>query len=232
MARRSLPSFAILWQRHESLYLEVFSIALLKLSREVYVSGDEDAISEKLCLCLNKVCYKFAKSKNIDVRTPVWEGPVQPVAKHELKGGKIRKHPDFTCKCSNPFAVSSEEHEIPLHVECKCLGNPTSASWNLNENYIENGIKRFDCSTHEYGKRASSGIMIGYIISMNPKDILQEVNAHQKKLLPDYPYITFDYSSIPLFQTKQTIKRKYVLPKFFELVHLWINLPSGNLIDL
>jgi hypothetical protein len=222
MARRSLPSFAILWQRHEGLYLEVFSIALLELSRKNCVSGDEDAISERLCPRLNQACFELAKCRNIDIRTPVWEGPIQPVTEEELKGGKIRKRPDFTCRCSNPFAVSSDEHEIPLHVECKCLGNPTSASWNLNENYIKNGIKRFDSGTHEYGKRASSGIMIGYIISMKPKDILQEVNAHQKKLLPDYPNITFDFNSTPLFQIRQKIKRKYVLPKIFELIHLWI----------
>lgn len=224
MARRSLPSFAILWQRHECLYYEVFSIALLELSQEACVYGDEDAISERLCPSLTQACFELAKSRDIDVRTPLWEGPVQPVEKHELKGGKSRKRPDFTCKCSNPFAVSAEKHEIPLHVECKRLGNPTSESWNLNENYVKNGIKRFDSSTHEYGKRASSGIMIGYIVSMKPHEILKEVNAHQKKLLPDYPAITFDFNSPPLFQTRQKMKRKYVLPKTFELAHLWISL--------
>lgn len=224
MARRSLPSFAILWQRHEILYREVFSIALLELSRENCVSGDEDAISERLCPILNQACFELFKSREIDVRSPSWEGPVQPVAEDELKGGKIRKRPDFTYKCSNPFAVSAEEYEIPLHVECKRLGNPTSASWNLNENYVKNGIKRFDSVTHEYGKRASSGIMIGYIISMGPHDILIEVNAHQKKLLPDYPAITFDFNSTPLFHTRQKMVRKHVLPKSFELAHLWISL--------
>jgi len=224
MARRSLPPFAILWRRHENLYCEVFSVALLELSRKACISGDEDAISEMLCAILNRTCFEFAKSKGIDVRTPIWEGPVQPVSDEELKGGKIRKRPDFTCRCSNPFAVSSDEHEIPLHVECKCLGNPTSKSWNLNENYINNGIKRFDSVTHEYGKRSSSGIMIGYIISMKPSDILQEVNAHQKKLLPDHPSISFDFSSPPLFQTEQKIDRKNLLPKRFQLTHLWINL--------
>jgi hypothetical protein len=227
MARRSLPSFTILWQQYESLYLEVFSIALLELSREDRVADNEDAISEKLCLILNRVCFKFAKSRNIDVRTPTWEGPVQPVTAEELKGGKIRKRPDFTCKCSNPFAVSAEEHEISLHVECKCLGESTSASWNLNENYIKNGIQRFDSNTHEYGKRASSGIMLGYIISMEPHTILKEVNAHQKKLLPDHPDIRFNFNSAPLFQTKQKMDRKYVLPRNFELVHLWIILAKA-----
>lgn len=224
MARRALPSFATLWQRHECLYREVFSIALLELSRKDCISGDEDAISERLCPSLTQACFELAKYRNIDIRTPVWESPVQPVAEHELKGGKIRKRPDFMCKCSNPFSFSAEEHEIPLHVECKRLGNPTSASWNLNENYVENGIKRFDSSIHEYGKRASSGIMIGYIISMEPHAILKEVNAYQKKLLPDYPDITFDFNSTPLFQTRQKMTRKHVLPKCFELAHLWISL--------
>lgn len=224
MARRSLPSFAILWKRHEGLYSEVFSIALLELSREDCVSSDEDAISEKLCLILNRACFALGKSRNIYIPNPVWEGPVQPVTEDELKGGKIRKRPDFTCKCSNPFAVSAEAYEIALHVECKCLGNPTSASWNLNENYIKNGIKRFDSSTHEYGKRASSGIMIGYIISMKPHDILNEVNAYKRKLFPDYPDIRFNFNSPPLFQTRQKLKRKDVLPESFELAHLWVQL--------
>ena len=226
MARRSLPSFAILWQRHEGLYREVFSIALLELSREGCVSGDEDAISERLCLRLNRTCFALGKSRDIYVPSPVWEGPVQPVAEDELKGGKIRKRPDFTCKRLNPFAVSAEEYEIALHVECKCLGNPTSASWNLNKNYVENGIKRFDSSKHEYGKRASSGIMIGYIISMEPHDILKEVNTYQKKLLPDYPAISFDFKSNPFFQTRLKMTRKHVLPESFELAHLWVKLTN------
>jgi hypothetical protein len=228
MARHFLPAFTKLWQRHETLYLEVFSMALLDLARDGCIPNDEDAISERLCIGLNRACFDFRKSKDIDIRTPVWEGPVQPVAKAELKGGKIRKRPDFTCKCSNPFAVLAEEHEIPLHVECKCLGNPTSMSWNLNENYIKNGIKRFDCSTHEYGKRASSGVMIGYIISMTPKDILQEVNAYQKKHLPDYADIKIDFNLPPLFHTRQKIKRKHVAPNRFELAHLWIALVGFN----
>ncbi len=221
MARRSLPPFARLWKRHERLYLEVFSIALFELS-QADIAGDEDAISERLCLCVNRACFELAKLRNIDVRTPTWEGPVQPVLEDELKGGKIRKRPDFTCKCSNPLAVSVDEHEILFHVECKCLGYPTSPSWNLNENYVKNGIIRFDSGTHEYGKRASSGMMIGYIISMEPHDILTEVNEHQRKILPDYPDIAFDFTSTPPFQTRQQLKRRHLLPKEFELAHLWI----------
>jgi hypothetical protein len=47
------------------------------------------------------------------------------LCKAMLKDGKARR-PDFSCKCYNPFAERSEEHEIALHVECKLLGSPTS----------------------------------------------------------------------------------------------------------
>ena len=161
MARRSLPAFAKLWQRHDRIYCEVFSISLQKLANEP-VSGDENTISRRLCPILICVCFTLSRSRNIDVRTPTWEGPIQPVSEDELEAEP--KRPDFTCKLSNPHSASAEEYEIPLHVECKRLGFPTSPSWKLNKNYVTEGMKRFDCDSHEYGKRASSGMMIGYII--------------------------------------------------------------------
>jgi len=224
MARRSLSSFMMLWSRHKQIYSEVFSAALLNLTEMDSVSGDEDAISEILSLVLNQVCFEFSKSRNLEVQTPYSEAPVQPVTEDELKGGKIRKRPDFTCKCLNPWADSPEKHEISLHVECKRLGHPTSATWILNENYVKNGIKRFDSRTHEYGKRAYSGIMIGYIISMTPKKIEAEVNDYQKKHLPDNKKFKFTFDAKPLFQTRQDIKRKNVKPDQFELIHLWVDL--------
>jgi hypothetical protein len=44
-------------------------------------------------------------------------------------------------------------------------------------NYINKGIDRFDSLTHEYGKRANDGIMIGYIISSTKTTIQQEINT-------------------------------------------------------
>ncbi|MCI0471800.1 MAG: hypothetical protein L0Y73_09090, partial [Candidatus Aminicenantes bacterium] len=170
MNRRDLPSFIKLWKRHTDLYVEVFSLALTELAerRAAPAAGDEDAISEKLCYILSRVCFNIGKSRNREIQTPYWEAPIQPVSGEELKGGKIRKRPDFTCKLVNPFAESPEENEISFHVECKRLGRAVSVSWNLNKNYVVKGIKRFDCPTHEYGKRAPSGMMIGYIIGMTP----------------------------------------------------------------
>lgn len=224
MTRHSLSSFAVLWQRHERLYFEVFSTALQELTTKAIPLNDEDTISETLCVILNHVCFDLGQSGNIEVRTPVWEGPIQPVVAGELKGGKSRKRPDFTCKCSNRFAPSAEEHEIPLHVECKRLGDSSSSSWNLNENYVNNGIQRFDSITHEYGKRAPSGLMIGYVVGMTPENILTEVNGYQKKSLPANPAIEFEFGVGNLFESRQSLTRVNVLPEQFLLIHLWADL--------
>jgi len=224
MARRPLSPFITLWNRHVQLYSEVFSAALQELSESSSISGDEDAISEILCSILSRVCFELGKSRNQDLQTPYWETPIQPVTGDELKGGKIRKRPDFTCKCINPWAASHEKYEISLHVECKRLGYPTSAAWILNENYVKNGIKRFDSKIHEYGKRADSGMMIGYIINMTPEEIESEVNVYQKKHIPEHTQIKFLFDMMTLFKTRQYIKRKNVMPALFELFHLWVDL--------
>ena len=224
MARRPLSPFTILWARHVVNYSEIFSGALQELSESATLSGDEDAISEKLCPFLSKACFNFRKTKNLELQTPYWESPIQPVNQEELKGGKKRRRPDFTCRLINKWANSYEESEISLHIECKLLGNPTSATWILNENYVKNGIKRFDSETHEYGKRANSGIMIGYIISMTPEQIENEVNFYQKTHIPENSKIKFSFDTKPLFKSNQNIKRKNVIPTPFELIHLWIDL--------
>ena len=224
MARRPLSSFITLWNRHILLYSEVFATALRELTKSASVSGDEDAISEILCSILNRVCFKLGKSRNQELQTPYWETPIQPVTGDELKGGKIKKRPDFTCKFINPWAASPEKYEISLHIECKLLGNPTSATWILNKNYVKNGIKRFDSKIHEYGKRADSGMMIGYIIGMTPQEIESEVNDYQKKHASEYTDIKFFFDTTTLFKTRQDIKRKNVMPARFELIHLWVDL--------
>lgn len=224
MARRSIPSFSSLWQQHERLYIGLFYMALQRLSEDTCDTTNEDIISEQLCPVLNNVCFEESQNNNCEIRTPDWEKPVQPVTVSELKGGKVRKRPDFTCKLTNPFAARAEEHEIPFHVECKRLGNPTSIGWKLNENYVTNGIKRFDCASHEYGKRASSGIMIGYIISMSPMKILNEVNGHQKKHCPHNPMLAFKFGKKNVRQCFQKLNRKNVKPDKFKLFHLWVDL--------
>ncbi len=219
MARRigTVKTFIALWQCHETFYYSIFYEALNRLEINEEQRKSEDAISEALCPILKDICFNHTQ----DVRTPDWEKPIQPVINEELKGGKVRKRPDFSCSFVNSLANCSEMYEIPFHIECKRLGQKVG-SWDLNKNYVNDGINRFDSSDHEYGKRAPSGMMIGYMVNMEPTTILNKVNKH----LPDrLPKLGFAFKK-KVVSCKQELIRKKVRPKEFKLIHLWTNLKN------
>lgn len=219
MARRigAVKTSIGLWQCYEHLYYSIFFEALKRLTINDDQRKNEDAISEVLCPILNTICFEHKR----DIHPPVWEPPIQPLTNEELKGGKKRKRPDFTCVIINSFAKRPEMYSIPLHVECKRLGD-TIGSWNLNKNYVTNGIKRFDSTSHEYGKRAPSGIMIGYIISMEPPSIMNKINIY----LPDkLQKLSFEFVK-KVVSCEQDMIREKVKPEEFKLIHLWTDLKN------
>jgi hypothetical protein len=224
VGRRGLPDFDVLWKRHVAVYTEVFSSALTELAGREAVTGDEDAISESLCPIFARVCFRMTLDGKGEVREPVWEQPRQPVTDEELTGGKKRKRPDFTCSFYNSHPSRPEDLTIPFHSECKLLGHPTSPSWNLNRNYVTDGMARFDSSEHQYGKRAPAGMMIGYIIGMCPGDIEIEVNGHKDGHLKHFPCLSFAWDAGYVHQTEQAITRQHVTPAKFSLTHIWADL--------
>jgi hypothetical protein len=218
MARRPLTKN--LWERHEALYVDIFSKALLKLTTKNNIQNDEPAISEVLNLQLREICCEIARTEKKEIPTPIWEGPITPVIEEELRGGRRIKRPDFTCKCINIWA-EPEFYEISFHVECKRLGN---SSPQLNEKYVTEGIKRFDSLEHGYGKRAESGLMIGYITSTEPEKIMADVNEYQAKYLPNHEILYFADHDHPIYNSRQNLNRKNVNPNKFKLIHIWIDL--------
>ena len=64
MARRTLPPFSNLWKRHEALYVDIFSIALVLLANKTRPLDGEDKISEQLCPVLNDICFKESQRQN------------------------------------------------------------------------------------------------------------------------------------------------------------------------
>lgn len=218
MARRkaTIGDFSSLWRRHEDLYLGIFIEALNQLKITDEQRKDENAISEAFNPVLRQVCCKHRDKPYL----PQWERPISPVLTDELKGGKIAKCPDFTCSLINSFPTSPEDYELSLHIECKRLGK-NSRTWDLNKNYLMNGIMRFDTRAHEYGKRSPSGMMIGYIINSDKQDILSQVNRHLSGAL--LPEITFPFNE-KVESCDMTISRDNVEPKEFKLIHIWADL--------
>jgi len=219
MARKfgKIGSFDSLWQKHESLYTSIFVEALNTLQITDTQRNDEDAISEILCLEIKKVCFRRKC-----VKIPQWEAPIEPSTQQDLKGGKIRMRPDFTCSIINSFAESYEMHNLSFHIECKRLGQRVG-SWNLNKNYVTNGVCRFDTRTHEYGKRAASGMMIGYIVNMDHDAILLDVNSHL--LRQGFSKLAFNIQR-KISTCEQRMNRNQIAPAEFKLIHLWANLCS------
>ena len=218
MARRNttIGGFSELWQRHENLYYGIFANALRLFKATEEQLKYEDAISEALCIVLKEVCFAHPEKP----RTPKWEIPIAPAKIDELRGGKIRKRPDFTCSLVNTLAQDVDMYEISLHIECKRLGTKVG-SWDLNKNYVENGIKRFDSQTHKYGNQAPSGFMIGYMISPRKSDILNAVNKHMAALMMTGLYFKF---SDKVESCDSIFVRKFIEPKDFKLTHLWVDL--------
>jgi hypothetical protein len=174
MARKdkSLPNSIKIWTEFVAIYVEVFSDALNILQITDDIKSDENAITIALCPKLRMICFAHNKSPNTPNRDP----RISPVIDDEISSQFVDKRPDFICSFVDPNADTVEMYEIDLHIECKRLGIKKS-SWDLNMNYINNGINRFDLLTHEYGKRANDGIMIGYIISSTKLTIQKEINS-------------------------------------------------------
>lgn len=214
----SIKAFPALWAEHEQLYHSVFREALCRLQVTPAQRKDENEISKALCPVLTTVCFE----REGEVQTPLWEKPAQPTIPDELDSYAIGKRPDFTCKLVNPFATAPELYEISLHVECKRLGAKTASGWDLNDNYVRKGIARFDCLSHEYGKRAPSGMMLGYIVNREPAEILAEVNTTLKTRHPSFPALAFTFTS-RCVGCEQALQRQNVKPNPFKLLHLWVD---------
>ncbi len=114
-------------------------------------------------------------------------------------------------------------------LECKRLGKPTSSSWILNENYVQNGIHRFVTSPHEYGKGDDTGGMVGYIQSMELNEILEEVNAAARNSSAPTLELTLSsdgWKENGVSELEHELTRNFPISVFF-LHHFWVDLRNS-----
>ncbi len=222
MAALELPSARSFWVRHERLLLDVFLLALQKLREYSDLPKSEDDISDRLAVAAREATFALG----LDY-PPKRELPRQPESARGLDATGVGKRPDFTCEVRDTAAANSTEAWLDYHVECKCLGEPSSRTWVFNRNYVDRGIRRFLDPVHGYGERASSGVMIGYVLSMRFEEILEEVNAYLRELwdLGIVPSISFSHTlSGGVAKTDQMLDRARVAPRPFALRHMWVDL--------
>jgi hypothetical protein len=141
----------------------------------------------------------------------------------EARSTREGKRPDFQWVFLDRYEVDPRKSSKQFVVECKRQGAPERAGWIFNANYIINGIMRFTDADWGYGRRFASGAMIGYLQSMEPEQVLNEVNA--KAIEADLPATSF---ASPWDRAKANMLEHMLVRSFavspFRLGHLWIDL--------
>ncbi len=212
-----------IWRRHEDFVLGVFREALQLLRDDLPVESDEDHLNR--CLYF-KVLHVTSRRINagdgsLHLTPPTYEGRNSPSPTTEGTGAES-KRPDFYWGYQDGTDPDPERSVRNLVIECKRLGTPPSSSWNLNRNYVHNGIVRFVDPGHSYGKDAVSGAMIGYIQSMAIDEILGIINSESDQIeLP--PLGPHPASSPGLVEHRHDLRRPFY-PMDFSLRHIWVDL--------
>jgi hypothetical protein len=210
MARKNknFPTPIKTWVEFVDIHVNIFCTALSLLNIGIIEKLRENDISSYLNVPLIKAC----RLSGLAIIPPIWDGNISAINDNEVNTNNTAKRPDFTCKMINNYSTSPEDYTISLHIECKLIG-----STKLNKYYINNGINRFDSLTHEYGKRANDGIMIGYIISSTKSDIQQEINNN----LPDNIGQLRFKEKCKIEKVITHFTRENVKPMDFTLHHIW-----------
>lgn len=211
-----------LWQRHESRVLEVFQEALRDLARRDDLPEEENPLNRRLLRHVRSANYRLVKARRGTQSNIYYEANNQPLESDEDRTARESKRPDFKCGIVDADA----EVDLFLDIECKRLGFPSSPSWVFNRNYTTNGVRRFDDPEWGYGADCPSGVMIGYLQSMDFDQVLDEVNTlgEQEGYFNIEREREWEHDSATTLH--QGLDRR-TPPSQFTLRHLWIAL-RGN----
>lgn len=212
-----------LWERHEHRVLAALTLALEKLAEEENIPEDEINLNRRLSQCVLHAVRELDPDGSVYVSPPVWECNNQPDPDDETRGKREDKRPDCLWGYMDHLAEASRSARHYV-LECKRLGKPVRPDWVFNQNYINNGVVRFIDESHGYGKSCASGAMVGYIQSMEPDDILAEVNSACVNGAP--PHIVMSTCAWKLSGVSRldhTFERSFYKSPF-ALRHLWVDL--------
>lgn len=207
-----------LWRNHELRVQAVLQDALLLLDRDP--GDDEPALNRKLYMCvLQANRARQVRGQEAFDYPPEYEARNAPTPDTEGKPAE-NKIPDFAWRYLDPDVEDSRRSSRDYHVECKRLGATTPSGWDLNRNYVANGVNRFRDDEFRYGKDVATGAMVGYIESMTPDDVLDEVNAAARDLgFPEVDHVSTH--SDRLLEHECLLTRRFPVSPF-RISHLWV----------
>ena len=218
-----------LWENHKHNIFIVIRDALLILASRPNLPSIEDhpkkpSLNRELYICFRKAAHRKNLSFLLPTRegkSPAFEGDLEPTEREN-------KIPDFHWKLVDPLA-NEENCERRFILECKRLGKPSSPNWNLNENYVQNGIRRFIAQPHEYGKGDDSCGMIGYIQNMDFDEILQEIHyaiGRNPEPISPLPTPINGWREQGISELEHDLERPFPISPF-RMYHFWVDLRSS-----
>ena len=208
------------WGRHARAVLDVFRCALISLERQSDLPEGEVPLNRKLYFRAKEENYRRSREGISLTFTIIPDSPNLPIDENAESPARESKRPDFQCVLSDSHAGL----ELSFTVECKRLGHPPTSSHVLNRNYITEGVLRFKSPDHGYGEGASSGAMIGYVQSMQPDEILRDVNDYASEAKVEaVKKADAEWKERGVTKLNQELKRS-VQPSPFTLDHMWLDL--------
>jgi len=216
------------WFRNEFYLLGVVQLALEMMRKtEKSFPVKEDSISRNLVKYLRKSNEQLRR-KGMHVESlPLFQTQNQP--DHDLPEGNDaeRKKPDFLWEWYDGSEAVDDKRYKYYAIECKRLGEPKSI---FCKHYVSEGVCRFINVEHSYSKHLSSGVMIGYVQSMETKNILEEVNAEAANCnIPPIKLNPKGWKKKGVSWLDHKLDRPDVLPTPFKLRHLWLDLRHASI---
>jgi hypothetical protein len=211
-----------LWQKRRAHYLAVFRRALMLLRERDRLPEDEPNLNRELHFAV--VTARREIDPNGRFGAPIFEAQNPPDPDVDTVQAHEFKRPDAQWMHDDPAAPDDRHREKHFAVECKRLGFPTKARWNLNKGYVDRGIQRFRSSEHCYGVHMAEGAMIGYVQSMGLSEVYAEVCQHATAVSTP-PLVLAEHGWQPRGVTEfvHRFDRDFPISPF-HLIHLWLDI--------
>jgi len=211
------------WSNHENRVTEVFGAALALLCKQRELPTREADLNRRLWFCIHQANRILHSRDRGLVCPPSFDAKNCPDADDGERAAREDKRPDFSCGFYDHQEIDPNKSAKFFVIECKRLGAPYG-TWILNRNYIRHGVQRFVKPESGYGKSVRSSAMIGYIQSMEPNDILAEVNEEGSENQLSTIKLSGRWRNGAVSQLEQTLTRLKISPALFHLHHLWADL--------
>ncbi len=213
-----------IWPNHVKRVLDVLSLALDKLARQDTLPRREKDLNLTFSACVRSANSELRRNGRGVEWGPSFDSIKGRYPEDECNPPDADKRPDISWSMYDLEEPDPERQERAFDVECKRLGEPTSKTWILTEQYVIGGVRRYTSSTHRYGRYATDGAMVGYVQNASLQGLLDEVNSYSRKHgLPEIMLSEDGWQADSTSRLRHRLCRKD-MPSPYKLVHLWADL--------